>query len=372
MQHDNPISFGNSPPPLTGLAQHSDGGGARRAEGATLTDHKLPHTTNNQSIDYYLTDITSAQDYYPGGMLMPGRSYSSDSYRFGFNGKENDNEVKGTGNQQDYGFRIYDPRAVRFLSVDPLTREYPWYTPYQFAGNSPIKFIDLDGCEPAEPGTEKGQMSTAKINDSENKDNYRWDWNGDNWENKGRMLDEVVISADKSLPNINSSGISTSKTNSTPTTLNMPNREFPSKITEKSATPWMNTALKEFNAGVKEDPIGSNSGPRVDVYLKYAGVPPPNKWCGAFVHWCLGQNGIKGAGAKGENYLKWGVKLKIPKYGAIAVFNNNHVGFYMGTYPDGSLKILHGNWSNKVTISKPLYDPVVPNQIKEYRFPKIY
>lgn len=100
--------------------------------------------------------------------------------------------------------------------------------------------------------------------------------------------------------------------------------------------------------------------------------PPPNKWCGAFVHWCLGQNGIKGAGAKGENYLKWGVKLKIPKYGAIAVFNNNHVGFYMGTYPDGSLKILHGNWSNKVTISKPLYDPVVPNQIKEYRFPKIY
>ena len=35
----------------------------------------------------------------------------------------------------------------RFLSVDPLTRSYPWYTPYQFAGNSPLKFIDLDGLE---------------------------------------------------------------------------------------------------------------------------------------------------------------------------------------------------------------------------------
>ncbi|HTN08245.1 MAG TPA: hypothetical protein VL098_09720 [Flavipsychrobacter sp.] len=37
------------------------------------------------------------------------------------------------------------------MSVDPLTRKYPYYTPYQFAGNSPIKFVDLDGLEPAEP-----------------------------------------------------------------------------------------------------------------------------------------------------------------------------------------------------------------------------
>jgi RHS repeat-associated protein len=80
-------------------------------------------------------------------MLMPGRSYSSDSYRFGFNGKENDNEVKGTGNQQDYGMRIYDPRAVRFLSVDPLTGKYPYLTPYAFAENDLIRCVDLDGKE---------------------------------------------------------------------------------------------------------------------------------------------------------------------------------------------------------------------------------
>jgi hypothetical protein len=35
--------------------------------------------------------------------------------------------------------------------VDPLTSSYPWYTPYQFAGNNPIKFIDLDGLEPFDP-----------------------------------------------------------------------------------------------------------------------------------------------------------------------------------------------------------------------------
>ncbi len=46
------------------------------------------------------------------------------NYRFGFNGKENDNEVKGTGNQIDYGERIYDPRLGRFLSIDPLKKEF--------------------------------------------------------------------------------------------------------------------------------------------------------------------------------------------------------------------------------------------------------
>ncbi len=68
-------------------------------------------------------------------------------YRFGYNGKEKDDELKGTGIQYDYGFRIYDARIAKFLSVDPLTRSYPWYTPYQFAGNKPIHCLDLDGLE---------------------------------------------------------------------------------------------------------------------------------------------------------------------------------------------------------------------------------
>ncbi len=75
---------------------------------------------------------------------MPGRQYSAATgYRYGFNGKEKDNEVV----QYDYGFRIYDPRLVRFKSVDPLIKSYPWYSPYHFAGNSPIWAIDLDGLE---------------------------------------------------------------------------------------------------------------------------------------------------------------------------------------------------------------------------------
>ena len=43
--------------------------------------------------------------------------------------------------------RIYDPRLGRFLSVDPITAQYPELTPYQFASNRPIDGIDLDGLE---------------------------------------------------------------------------------------------------------------------------------------------------------------------------------------------------------------------------------
>jgi RHS repeat-associated protein len=100
----------------------------------------------NQFFEFKVKQRLSANDYYPGGMLMPGRKFNS-GYRFGFNGKENDNEVKGEGNQQDYGMRIYDPRLGRFLSVDPLTKEYPWNSTYAYAENSPILFKDLDGLE---------------------------------------------------------------------------------------------------------------------------------------------------------------------------------------------------------------------------------
>jgi len=55
--------------------------------------------------------------------------------------------MSGSGVSYDYGFRIYDARTAKFLSVDPLTKSYPWYTPYQFAGNEPVSNIDLDGLE---------------------------------------------------------------------------------------------------------------------------------------------------------------------------------------------------------------------------------
>jgi len=123
---------------------------------STVTDKKIAVVSGSNSslIDHFTADIATAQDYYPFGMLMPGRTYTASTatnYRFGFNGKENDNEVKGVGDQIDYGMRYYDPRAGRFMSVDPLTKKYPELTPYQYASNTPIWAIDLDGLEKMTP-----------------------------------------------------------------------------------------------------------------------------------------------------------------------------------------------------------------------------
>ena len=96
---------------------------------------------------YFNPEITSTSDYYPFGAPMPGRNFSSSSYRYGFNGQEKDNEVKGEGNQLDFKYRAYDTRLGRFFAVDPLSASYPWNSPYAFAENRPIDGIDLEGLE---------------------------------------------------------------------------------------------------------------------------------------------------------------------------------------------------------------------------------
>jgi RHS repeat-associated protein len=58
---------------------------------------------------------------------------------------EKDDEIKGNGNSYDFGARIYDARLGTWLSVDPLAHKYPGESPYIFAGDNPIFFIDLGG-----------------------------------------------------------------------------------------------------------------------------------------------------------------------------------------------------------------------------------
>ncbi|MBN8682176.1 MAG: hypothetical protein J0L99_05975 [Chitinophagales bacterium] len=114
---------------------------------------------------YFLPDVYAVQNYYAFGQNMPKWSSSALNdparYRFGYNGKEDDDEW----NKQDYGFRIYDTRLARFLSVDPLTRQYAELTPYQFASNSPISGVDMDGLEYyyAADGRFVGQIGSSET-----------------------------------------------------------------------------------------------------------------------------------------------------------------------------------------------------------------
>jgi RHS repeat-associated protein len=76
-------------------------------------------------------------------MLVPNRHGSSDSYRYGFQGQEKDDELKGEGNSYDFGERMLDPRIGRWSSTDNVDK--PWLSPYQFAANNPVNNVDPDG-----------------------------------------------------------------------------------------------------------------------------------------------------------------------------------------------------------------------------------
>ena len=80
-------------------------------------------------------------------MLVPNRHASSNSYRYGFQGQEKDDELKGEGNSLNYTFRMHDPRVGRFFAVDPLFKTYPYNSTYAFAENKVIQFKELEGGE---------------------------------------------------------------------------------------------------------------------------------------------------------------------------------------------------------------------------------
>ncbi|MCV9932943.1 hypothetical protein OIU80_11690 [Flavobacterium sp. LS1R47] len=80
-------------------------------------------------------------------MQVPTRHGNINEYRYGFQGQEKDDDLKGEGNSLNYTFRMHDPRVGRFLSIDPLTRLYPHNSPYAFSENRVIDGMELEGLE---------------------------------------------------------------------------------------------------------------------------------------------------------------------------------------------------------------------------------
>lgn len=105
------------------------------------------------------TELIQQTDYYPFGMVMAQKEYIAYEELPGheahknknlYNGKEwQDDEIGGVKlDWYDYGARMYDPQLGRFHSVDPLSEKYSFQSPYAYAANNPILFIDNMGMEP--------------------------------------------------------------------------------------------------------------------------------------------------------------------------------------------------------------------------------
>jgi RHS repeat-associated protein len=111
---------------------------------AVTSDLKIIPTLTSTT---YTTTTLAATDYMPFGMQMPSRTHMSGNFRYGFNGMDKDDEMKGSGNSYDFGARMYDSRIGRWFAIDPKSDRYSGWSPYHFAGNSPLILIDPNGKE---------------------------------------------------------------------------------------------------------------------------------------------------------------------------------------------------------------------------------
>ncbi|GGF10657.1 RHS repeat-associated core domain-containing protein [Chishuiella changwenlii] len=92
--------------------------------------------------------ILEENNYYPFGLKHKGytpTTIGNSNYQYKYNGKELQTDLDI--NLYDYGARNYDPAIGRWFNVDPLAEKYQELSPYTYAVNNPVFFIDPDGMQ---------------------------------------------------------------------------------------------------------------------------------------------------------------------------------------------------------------------------------
>gem|GEM_PF-4911536 len=96
------------------------------------------------AVTYYADDI---RVYYTG-TVTETLCTDDNSYRYGFQAQEKDNELYGTeGTAYAFEYRIHDARLGRFFSVDPYSSKFPWNSSYAFSENRLLDGVELEGRE---------------------------------------------------------------------------------------------------------------------------------------------------------------------------------------------------------------------------------
>jgi RHS repeat-associated protein len=110
------------------------------------------------------SEIIKENHYYPYGLKMRGFNSNISSLgnslaqKYMFNGKEFDDSFNETLNTYDFGARNYDPALGRWTNLDPLAEMMRRHSPYNYAFDNPVYFIDPDGQAPRKSIIVRGAM----------------------------------------------------------------------------------------------------------------------------------------------------------------------------------------------------------------------
>jgi RHS repeat-associated protein len=145
---------------------------ARRNGAAYSYEYNLSNHLGNNWVTFYKNPngglkVLQRDDYYAFG-LRKSVTGSSTENKYLYNGKELQNEL----GQYDYGARLYDPVIRRFNNIDALSEISRKNSPYSYALNNPICFIDVDGMYAGDPpGWLKSALDFFGIGTSQPKSN---------------------------------------------------------------------------------------------------------------------------------------------------------------------------------------------------------
>ena len=109
---------------------------------------KVYRTGPNSSGSFYMDDVLVTHEEEVTDLICDNYGASgTGKYRWGFQGQEKDDEMKGSGNSYNFTNRMHDPRLGRFFAVDPLVKNYPWNSPFSFSENKVIAWRELEGLQ---------------------------------------------------------------------------------------------------------------------------------------------------------------------------------------------------------------------------------
>ncbi|MHA6697292.1 DUF6443 domain-containing protein [Chryseobacterium sp. A321] len=150
----------------------------------------------NIRVSYYknsagVLTLLEENSYYPFGLKHKGYNSTSSatpSYQYKYNGKE----LQETG-MYDYGARFYMPDIGRWGVVDPLAEKMPSWSPYAYAFDNPVRFIDPDGRAPKDDYLLKknGQLVLWRKTNSDEKMGIHTIYNES--KTRGIVVDKSVI-----------------------------------------------------------------------------------------------------------------------------------------------------------------------------------